>query len=312
VIAATGVRSSNAFAFYQDAKGGSGLTGASLLTVAARIPGTGPATAGLAFTLRTAVAGDVDPSGARSFTMGSLLAGASYSASLTFEGSALELPIPRLAPLRSASLATRSGARRAETRRGDMAASLGHEVRVTASLGLGLPTGDSGGDAPARAAVDARKKAGVARAFFDSGVFDPNDVAIAPGIDAAYLRGRFTVQIEATFAELLRSRGEAMQKEARESCLTAGFHVGYFVLPFLSVGADLAYMRWLDAPMAVDADATGATRDHLSATLGARLHARALGVWIRPGVAYQHSLDKALSPVAANVHTVQLDVPISF
>jgi hypothetical protein len=108
-------------------------------------------------------------------------------------------------------------------------------------------------------------------------------------------------------------RGKRAQEEATKTNATFGVHVGYFLFSSLSLGAELRYQRWLNPPFAVEADATGATRDNLTVAAGPRVHIPLGGtVWLRPGVSYARGLDKPMAASNLNVHVFQVDVPLLF
>ena len=52
--------------------------------------------------------------------------------------------------------------------------------------------------------------------------------------------------------QLERVRGASVQHEASKTNLTSGLHVGYFLVDALSLGAELHYQRWIDAPFGVE------------------------------------------------------------
>ncbi len=79
VTASTGVRADTSFAKYEDAASRGGLTIASTLTATFKIPGTGPATAGLAPFLRLAAVNDSPPIGNGGLAIVNPLVGASYA-----------------------------------------------------------------------------------------------------------------------------------------------------------------------------------------------------------------------------------------
>ncbi|MBX3187188.1 MAG: hypothetical protein KF819_09240 [Labilithrix sp.] len=193
------------------------------------------------------------------------------------------------------------------------AVTLGGGLRSSFFLGATLPLGTGGGDSPSEHAMSARLHGANARAQLDGSLFAVNDVALIPGLAVAWVRAGWTVQIEMTIFHMMRVRGAAAQSEASKTNATMGMHVGVFVIPELSLGAELRYQRWLNAPFAVDADPTGATRDNLTVALGPRVHLElgSLG-WLRPGVSYQRALDRPLAAASPNVHLVQIDVPFVF
>ena len=183
---------------------------------------------------------------------------------------------------------------------------------MNAFLGATIPTGGGGGDSPSPGAANSRAKGVNARAQLDNALFAVNDFTLVPGVGAAYVSGGLTVQVEITILQLMRVRGEAAQREASRTNMTTGLHVGYFFLPQLSVGGELRYQRWLNAPFAVEADTTDATRDTLSVAVGPRAHIKLGSLWLRPGVAYQRGLDKPLAASTPNYHIVQVDLPLFF
>jgi hypothetical protein len=170
-----------------------------------------------------------------------------------------------------------------------------------------------GGDTPEAGALGARTKGPNARAQLDNALFAVNDFTVIPGLGAAWVRDGWTIQLEATLLQLTRVRGEAVQKEASKTNMTTGLHVGYFVLPYLSLGTELRYQRWLNAPFSVERDPSGASRDAMTFALGPRFHLEVGSVgWLRPGIAYQRGLDRPLASAALNYHIVQVDIPFVF
>jgi hypothetical protein len=185
------------------------------------------------------------------------------------------------------------------------------DLRFAAVLGLALPLGSGGGDNPDAAALAAVRAAVLARSAMDNALFAVNDLVVFPGLDLAWVAHDFTVQAELTLLELIRVRGATAQPDSAKTNLTMGLHVGYFVIPELSVGAELRYQRWLTTPVAVERDASGATRDNLTVALGLRAHLPLGGTWtLRPGLAYARGLDSPMSAQSYNV--AQLDLALGF
>lgn len=188
---------------------------------------------------------------------------------------------------------------------------LGKDLRLSTFLGVALPLGMGGGDTPDAAEAATMKAAIPTRAALDNAMFAANFLTVFPGADLAYVKGGFTAQVEVTVLELIRARGSKVEKDEARTNLTSGLHLGYFVVPELSFGAELRYQRWLSTPAAVDADKTGATRDNLSAALGARFHIPVADkVFLRPGIAYVRGLDDPMD--AQGYQIIQLDVPLVF
>jgi hypothetical protein len=188
---------------------------------------------------------------------------------------------------------------------------LGRDVRLSAFLGLTIPVGMGGGNAGDKATYAAAKAGILARSAMDNAMFAVNYLTVFPGVDVAWVAHGATIQAEATLLELVRTRGETVDKDASRTNLTLALHAGYFLLPELSIGAELRHQRWLTTPAAVAADRTGASRDTTTVAIGPRGHFK-LGAttWLRPGVSYARGADRPM--VGAGYHVVQLDVPIQF
>jgi hypothetical protein len=273
IVAPTVIRAESSFAFYEDRGGAGGTTMASLVTAGYRIPGTGPPNAGLAVVARGAFVTDDPPPG--NATRG----GATF-----------------VNPLAGVTYAMKFAG----------------GLRLNAFLGASVPVGGGGGNSPDDGSLNSRVKGQSARGQLENAMFAVNDFTVIPGIGVAYVKDGLTVQVEATLLHLMRVRGEAAQPEAIKTNMTSGVHVGYFLLPELSLGAELRYQRWLNAPFAVEKDATGATRDTLTVAVGPRVHIELGDLRFRPGVSYQRGLDKPLASATPNYHIVQLDLPLFF
>jgi hypothetical protein len=97
---------------------------------------------------------------------------------------------------------------------------------------------------------------------------------------------------------------------------TTGLHVGYFIIPMLSLGGEIRHQRWLSTPKAVEKDeADGGAdlgiRDTTTFAVGPRFHFKLSdSVWFRPGVAFAMPLDKPMSK--SDYKMVQLDLPVAF
>jgi hypothetical protein len=183
------------------------------------------------------------------------------------------------------------------------------EWRVTATLLTNVPVGMGGGDSPDPAEAAAQRAAAAARSAMDAALFLVNDWALLAGGDLAFVSGGVTLQLELNVIELVRVRGAEVQSDAAKTNSQIGVHAGWFAVPWLSLGAELRYQRWLTTPSFVSADPTGALRDNLTMTVGVRVHLQ-LGatIWLRPGLAYARGLDDPMA--AREYHVVQLDVPL--
>jgi hypothetical protein len=188
---------------------------------------------------------------------------------------------------------------------------LSPDLRLAGFLGVTLPIGGGGGDSPEPESALARTAGIPARSALDNAMFAVNDLTIFPGVSLAYVAHGFTAQLELTLLQLIRVRGDAVQKDSSRTNFTSGLHLGYFFIPQLSAGAELRYQRWLSTPVVVEMDPTDTLRDTLSMAVGVRAHFKlSETIWLRPGLAYARGLDDPMA--AADYNIIQLDVPVQF
>ena len=193
------------------------------------------------------------------------------------------------------------------------AAALGSGLRANAFAGVTIPIGMGGGDTPNKGEADARSVGQVVRAGMDNSLFAVNDLALIPGVDLAYVGHGFTAQAEATLFQLERVRGAKAQFEASKTNLTGGLHVGYFLAPFLSLGAEFRLQWWLNPPFTVQDHKPNTSYDLTSIGVGPRFHFHvAQDVWIRPGIAYTRGFDPPMTPKSFDYNVLQIDVPVVF
>jgi hypothetical protein len=182
-------------------------------------------------------------------------------------------------------------------------------LRVALFLGVALPLGAGGGDNPDPKVAAAVASGILARSAMDNAMFAVNYLTVFPGVGVAYVSGGLTVQAELTVLELLRVRGpDTPANVPTRTNLTSGVHVGYFVMPQLSLGGELRYQSWLAN---TSVPASSPARENLTAAIGARAHIEvAKGKWIRPGLAYALPLDDPMK--AGKYNILQVDVPFVF
>jgi hypothetical protein len=185
---------------------------------------------------------------------------------------------------------------------------LSPELRLGLVLGVTIPVGMGGGDTPDASTAAATKAGVLARSAMDNAMFAVNYFTVFPGAGLAYVSGGLTLQVEATLFQLTRVRGSTKDVDASRTNFTTGLHVGYFLLPALSIGAELRYQRWLANP-SINTDAP--TRDNVTMAIGPRAHFK-LGdhTWFRPGIAYARGLDNPMTDAKYNI--VQVDLPLTF
>jgi hypothetical protein len=199
---------------------------------------------------------------------------------------------------------------------GTYAPKLGPNYKLAFFLGATIPVGSGGGNDPDPGNALANSAGIRARSSMDNAMFAVNDFTIFPGIDFAYVNHGFTAQVEATVLQLMRVRGEEKQIDEQKTNFTAGIHLGYFVIPTLSIAAELRHQRFLSTPDAVEKDeAPGGAdlgiRDTTTVAFGPRFHFK-VGEksWIRPAVALALPLDDPMEKQGYKI--VQLDVPVIF
>jgi hypothetical protein len=204
---------------------------------------------------------------------------------------------------------------------------LSPDFKLGLFLGVTLPVGTGGGKNP-----DKDKAAAISpivgmatRSAMDNAMFAVNYFTVFPGVDFAYVHGGLTVQAEATIFKLTKARGP--DTSCSPACgapidhtntnFTTGLHVGYFIIPQLSLGAEIRHQRWLSTPNAVSKDyssaatATHSTRDTTTFAIGPRLHFKLSdSIWFRPGVSLSLPIDDPMKK--AEYKVVQLDLPLSF
>jgi hypothetical protein len=272
VTAVTAVRSDTSFASYQNALAQSGFAVVSELSAAYRIAGTGSAPG-------TGLAPVVKLTVVNDSPPGTATGGFAF-----------------VNPLVGATYAR----------------VLGSGFRASGFLAVTIPVGMGGGNTPDKGELDARTVGPVVRAGMENMLFAVNDFGVCPGIDIAYVGHGLTAQVEATVGVLERVRGEAQDPDAEKSVFTSGVHVGYFLMDALSIGGELRYQRWINAPSTVNLHKPGTSVDLLSMGVGPRLHFElAPGIWIHPGAAYTRGFDHPMTS-PANDNIVQLDVPVVF
>ena len=187
---------------------------------------------------------------------------------------------------------------------------LAPSLKLGLFLGVTLPVGSGGGT---NSSLGKKGAIGVGintRSAFDNAMFAIDYFTVFPGVDLAFVKSGFTLQAEATVFKLTKVRGPATEDDSKVN-FTTGLHAGYFVTPFLSVGAELRHQRWLSTPMAVKNDKTDSIRDTTTFAIGPRFHFKLSdSAWFRPGVSLSLPIDDPMKK--ADYTIVQLDLPISF
>jgi hypothetical protein len=183
-------------------------------------------------------------------------------------------------------------------------------LRIAAIVGGTIPVGMGGAAAPGTDGTAAAVAKGVpARSAMDNAMFAVNYFTALAGGDVAWVAHKLTVQLEATLLQLFRVRNEMFAPESTRTNATGGLHLGYFVIPLISLGAELRYQRWLSTPAFVTA--TPAARDNTTFAVGPRFHFKVGdSTWLRPGISYSAFIDEPLNKSKYNI--VQVDLPVAF
>ena len=67
------------------------------------------------------------------------------------------------------------------------------------------------------------------------------------GMQGGYKTNVIPAQVEATLFKLTKVRGPDTIDHTNTN-FTTGLHVGYFIIPMLSLGAEIRHQRWLSTP----------------------------------------------------------------
>ena len=181
--------------------------------------------------------------------------------------------------------------------------------RLPVFLGVTLPMGMGGGNAPNPVHRPTIGAGIYARQAMDNALFATNYLTVTGGVGLAWLGHGFTVQAEVTLLELIRTRGETVDLEPTRTNFTAGLHVGYQIVDWLTASTEIHVQRWFVAPAGAVKSPAGLEQ----ATWGLGLRANLPitdSIIIRPGVAYFHPLDTPMAALGYRI--IHLDVPVIF
>jgi hypothetical protein len=180
-------------------------------------------------------------------------------------------------------------------------------------MGFSIPIGMGGGDSPDPDLVGARGRGSLARSNYEGALYAVNDLTVLLGASLGYVAKGWTLQTEATYAELTRVRGDAAQLEAKKRAITAGIHVGYYLVKELSLGIDLRNQTWLNAPFIVERSPTSRLNTVFTVAVGPRFHFKlSPTISVNPGLSYTRGIDKQLAGATPNYHIGQLDIAFVF
>ncbi len=159
--------------------------------------------------------------------------------------------------------------------------------RLPVFLGATVPVGAGADASPLRRATIGT---GIqTRQAMDNAMFAANYFTVMGGAGLMWMGHGLTAQAEFTVLQLTRVWGESVDKDESRTNLTVGLHVGYQVVPWLTVSAEMHYQRWLSDPAAVVGAAPAGNalrRDQLTVGGGVRGNFPVGRFLLRPGVAF--------------------------
>ncbi|MFO0602990.1 MAG: hypothetical protein U0324_07435 [Polyangiales bacterium] len=155
-------------------------------------------------------------------------------------------------------------------------------VRLPVFLGVTVPVGPgSDSSAAQRAAFGS----GVyTRQAMDNAMFAGNYFTVMGGAGVSWMGHGLTAQAEFTVLQLTRVWGESVDVDESRTNFTVGAHVGYQVIPWLTVSVEAHYQHWLSTPKVVAAN--DLFRSQLTLGGGVRGNFPVGTALLRPGVAF--------------------------
>ena len=185
--------------------------------------------------------------------------------------------------------------------------------RVTVFAGVALPVGGGGGGSGDVNALRAVRSGIPTRSAMDNALFAVNYLTPTVGVGGAFIRHGFTVQAEVTVLQLIRVRGESRDADAMRTNFTAGLHLGYLVLPWLTASAEFHYQHWLHNP-SLDPTATapqGKPRGQATVEFGVRANLPlSATILARPGVSFGLPLGGPMD--TDDYRILHIDFPVVF
>ncbi|MFO0661365.1 MAG: hypothetical protein U0165_16255 [Polyangiaceae bacterium] len=182
-------------------------------------------------------------------------------------------------------------------------------LRLPVFFGVTAPVGGGGGNTPELSSRRASLAGIYGRQAMDNALFATNYMTTTAGVGLAWVHDGWTVQGEVTLLELIRARGSNIDKDKNRTNFTSGVHLGYQVIPWVTLSLETHYQRWLSTPAPVQKDASA--RDALTLGGGLRFNVPVSpSVLMRPGMAYFHPLDDPMSKGKYKI--MQVDLPVTF
>jgi len=177
--------------------------------------------------------------------------------------------------------------------------------RVPVFLGVTVPVGTGSDASPLQRSTFA---SGIyTRQAMDNAMFAANYLTVTAGAGLAWISHGFTAQAEFTVLQLTRVWGESVEADSSRTNFTTGAHLGYQVVPWLTVSAEAHYQHWLSTPAAVSAN--GLTRSQFTLGAGVRANIPAGPALLRPGVAVFFPTGGQMRAVDATILQFDLAAP---
>jgi hypothetical protein len=185
---------------------------------------------------------------------------------------------------------------------------VGSLFRFAASTAVGFPLATDG-DANDADGLFLQRQGALARSSMDNNAFSPNDLGVPTGLSLAFVNRGLTAQVDGTIIASGRVKGAGTDGDGAKVNSTFGFFLGYYVIPEISLGAELRYQYYLLPPSIVDLDPSA--RDNLTAGAGGRVDIELSdSARMRPGICLSMGLAGYVEQQSFRM--VQFDVPISF
>lgn len=176
---------------------------------------------------------------------------------------------------------------------------ISREVRLGGHFAVFVPTGSGRGPSAPSFELAAQQEGARARLGTDSSLFLTHHGGISASIAIAYVHAGLVAQMEIGLEGLWRIEGP----EDGALAPAGAIHLGYFVLPELSLALELTHHQWAGGRAYL-----GTPASITSVLLGARAHVAIDRVTLRPGASYSHALGGQLAEI--HHHVLQLDLVI--
>lgn len=178
--------------------------------------------------------------------------------------------------------------------------------RLPVFLGVAVPVGPgSDSSAAQRAAFGS----GVyTRQAMDNAMFASNYFTVMGGAGVMWMGHGLTAQAEFTVLQLTRVWGESVDADEARTNFTVGAHVGYQVVPWLTVSVEAHYQHWLSTPAAVAREP--ARRGQLTLGGGVRANVPVGSALLRPGVAFFVPVGGKMGETDYRILQLDLAVPL--